>query len=251
VKIEWISNGGSSLPDHVKNHLPESVRVDCRLWDRGGKQHCVMTTEAADLLVLEHPPIQPVQATSWLAPGRIRNNRFVLVLLPMPCPDQTGQWLDAGADRCIIAEDCRLVLAMVKATLRRSQGLAATVSVLGPLRFEHDARSLFHESQRIALTSRETQVAALLFQKSPNPIKSSEILAVLGHDDCFGQNSGIASLYVHRINRKIRPYGVQITFTRGYGYRLTLKSDSGVTERHPIWSNPWTLPKGWREDSRT
>ena len=109
---------------------------------------------------------------------------------------------------------------MVRSMLHRRQGLVAPYTEHGRLRYESDTRTLFHESNRIALTQRETLVASLLFQQLRRYVRHDEIMQALcemGQSEC---SPALVSLYIHRINKKIRPFDVQIGFKRGYGYRL-------------------------------
>lgn len=148
-----------------------------------------------------------------------------LVLLPdIPAKDG-ALWLDAGADRCMPANSPPdLIQAMVHAMLRRCKGMAASVSVFGPLRFDHVSRTLFHGDRHIWLTCRETQVAAVLFRNSLHRTHALEVLKALGAQNAQTANKALVALYVHRVNRKIRPHGVQIDAIRGFGYSLRLLS---------------------------
>ncbi len=146
-----------------------------------------------------------------------------LVLLPEAGMPDSAPWLDAGADRCVPANSPpELIQAMVHAMMRRCHGMAASVSVFGPLRFDHVSQTLFHGDCRIWLTCRETQVAALLWRSSLQHTHALEVLQALGTGGAASANKALVALYVHRINRKIRPHGVQIDAIRGFGYRLRL-----------------------------
>ncbi len=146
-----------------------------------------------------------------------------LVLLTEAWRDDCASWLDAGADRCMPASSpVALTQAMVHAMLRRCQGMAASVSVFGPLRFDHVSQTLFQGERRIWLTCRETQVAALLFRSSLQRIHAADVLKALGTGAAQTANKALVALYVHRVNRKIRPHGVQVDAVRGFGYRLRL-----------------------------
>ena len=146
---------------------------------------------------------------------------WTLVLLPGCHERQMIAWLNAGADRCLPREsDTTVIQAMIRSMLHRRQGLVATYTEHGLLRYESDTRTLFCESERIPLTERETLVASLLFQHLGRYVRHDEIMQALctgGRRECA---PALVSLYIHRINKKIRPYGVRIGFKRGYGYRL-------------------------------
>lgn len=213
---------------------PVAERLQQEPSGRTARWHTVHWTKVAPLLkarrggevlwVLEPDPQegptpQSLSRTLQLGPSR----PHTLVLLPESGVHDCALWLDAGADRCMPADSpAELMQAMVQALLRRCQGLAVSVSVLGPLRFDHVSRTLFHGERRVWLTCRETQVAALLFRNGMQRVHALEVLKALGAADGDSRNRALVSLYVHRLNRKIRPHGVQIDAVRGFGYSLRL-----------------------------
>ncbi len=188
------------------------------------------------------PALNPAQ---WGQRCQNHGQPMTLVLLP---PDQLPQawaWLDAGADRCLAADSApELVLAMVRSMLRRQQGLTAVFSEHGPLRFDHDTQTLFHQAERVPLTCRETQVASLLFQGGARLVRPREILNVLGVRDGLRENTALVALYVHRINRKIRPHGLHIDFVRGYGYRLGALAPASRPAEAASWLSPLACGPG-------
>jgi len=146
---------------------------------------------------------------------------LTLVLAPGRREDQTMAWLNAGADRCLPRDiEASVIQAMIRSMLHRRMGLFATHTEHGLLRFEHDTHTLFFGSERIPLTQRETWVASLLFQQFRRHVRHEEILRTLCAEGKNACSPALVSLYIHRINKKIRPYGIQICFKRGYGYRL-------------------------------
>ena len=166
-------------------------------------------------------------AQACFDPYRLRNIfqsaecPLTLVLLPGCHERQMIAWLNAGVDRCLPREsDTRVIQAMIRSMLHRRQGLAATYTEHGLLRYERDTRTLFFESERIHLTERETLVASLLFQHLGRYVRHDEIMQTLCEVGRRESAPALVSLYIHRINKKIRPYGVCISFKRGYGYRL-------------------------------
>ncbi len=168
---------------------------------------------------LSGPSAQALHEALQQAPCR----PHTLVLLPEVWQHEGARWLDAGADRCMPADSPpRLLQAMVQAMRRRCQGMVSQVSVFGPLRFDQVSQSLFHGEGRIWLTGRETQVAALLFRSGQQRTHAVDVLLALGANGAHSGNKALVALYVHRLNRKIRPLGVQIDAVRGCGYSLRL-----------------------------
>jgi len=183
------------------------------------------TRAASEVLWVVEPDLShgPTPQTLAQALQACAGRAHTLVLLPEARLDDCASWLDAGADRCMPASSpTALTQAMVHAMLRRWQGMTVSVSVFGPLRFDHVSQTLFQGERRIWLTCRETQVAALLFRSSLQRTHAVDVLKALGAGAAHKANKALVALYVHRVNRKIRPHGVQIDAVRGFGYRLRL-----------------------------
>lgn len=143
-----------------------------------------------------------------------------LVLQPA-VPDTEGDWWRAGADRVLPhGTPVPLLAAMVRALLRRVQGSAASQTEVGTLRFDRQSATLFHGQQRVLLTARETQLAALFFERGQQVVRTQEILRHLAAHNPHARALVHVPLYVHRLNRKLRPYGLELVCLRGYGYRL-------------------------------
>lgn len=238
MSVRWVSVGASALASNIESHLPLGLRMDKVDWRVLFETGSHTPAQKAVLLVLEVPQQHVLQPDTTLARALPEPDTMTLVLLPSEQCASSTLWLNAGADRCISNENAPLVLAMVRAMLRRSQGRASAFSVHGPLQFDHDARALFHQTHRLLLTSRETQVAALMFKRGSQHVKTADIQQALGMSGSRRSNTALVSLYVHRLNRKIRPYGVQIVFTRGYGYRL--RTEPQPTQ--PPVKSDWLAP---------
>lgn len=181
---------------------------------------------AAQVWVLEPSATGPadddVRAALDVLQALDRTGRPVwsLVLLPGSA-GPVCRWLDAGADRVLPQGVEPVVLgAFLRALLRRAQGHAASQTELGRLRFDHSSATLFHGQQRVLLTARETQLAALFFERGQQLVRTRDILRhLLEHGQRLSETVHV-SLQVHRLNRKLRPYGLELVSLRGHGYRL-------------------------------
>lgn len=239
ITIPWVTaQAGSRLAAHVGGQLPARVtlvvhRLQALLDpDPGCPVHGLTPVRVLELADGElREPVSTTQVLNLHMPAQLS-----LVLLPATTQGSASAWLNAGADRCLsLDSDERLILAMVRSMLRRAQGRTAAVSVHGTLKFDHDSRTLYRGDQRIGLTLRETQIANLLFQGGPQLVKADQILRALGMRSLSARHSGMVSLYVHRVNRKIRRFGVHIEFVRNYGYRLSVDPWAELTLRSPPW----------------
>ena len=218
----WSSLRTPAPDPHLQESSGLSARWTAAPWTEAPA--LLGTRAAAEVLwVLEPDPSHgPTPQALAAALQACAGRAHTLVLLPEAWRDDCASWLDAGADRCMPASSpAALTQAMVHAMLRRCQGMAASVSVFGPLRFDHVSQTLFQGERRIWLTCRETQVAALL-RSSLQRTHAIDVLKALDAGAAQTANKALVALYVHRVNRKIRPHGVQIDAVRGFGYRLRL-----------------------------
>ena len=181
---------------------------------KGPAQVCVLQPPACDL--------EPPAAQTLLASVRARLGPDVWVLALLSDLQACGhRWLDAGADRVLPCDaDPVLVAAVLRALVRRAQGAAASQTQLGDLRFDHPSATLFSGHKRVLLTARETQLAALFVERGQQVVRTQDIARRLATHNPDTQALVNIPLYVHRLNRKLRPYGLELACLRGYGYRL-------------------------------
>lgn len=220
-----------------------------------GAQVCVLQTPL--------PVAERLNAASTLGSLRDRFGASVWILVLLaPTQAQSGAdaqvWLDAGADRVLpLDADPALVAASLRALIRRAQGVSASQTALGALRFDHPSATLFWHEQRVLLTARETQLAALFFERGLQVVRTQEIVHRLGLRKREAAARAAVPLYVHRLNGKIRPCGLQLVCLRGLGYRLQpMASDvlahPGANARGPVDPAPlaaapvpvWAWPAG-------
>ena len=242
MSIRWVSMQASLIFPKVSQGLPcESVLCSPETLFPSTLPQGL---GSCDVLVLElsdaHACFDPEHfRTLFQSPAR----PLTLVLAPGRREDQTMAWLNAGADRCLPRDiEASVIQAMIRSMLHRRMGLFATHTEHGLLRFEHDTHTLFFGSERIPLTQRETWVASLLFQQFRRHVRHEEILRTLCAEGKNACSPALVSLYIHRINKKIRPYGVHIGFKRGYGYRLHVEDSAHHEPPTVDWLGAWRGP---------
>lgn len=218
----WWSSPRPDLPDLDLPGQPPIQTVAlpwAQVLDR-----LALDQDAKALWVLEPDAVHGPGPQAWVqALSGLPKPPLTLVLLPEGEHGGAASWLDAGADRCLPSgTEPSVMQAMLRALLRRYRGMATSLSVFGPLHFDHDAQTLFSGDQRIWLTCRETQVLSPIFRNGAQRIRTEELLKTLGAQGVRAHSKALVALYVHRVNRKIRPAGVQIEAVRGYGYGLRL-----------------------------
>lgn len=248
MRIQWVCSPPSEILCAVMKDM--SANISFMDFDDFFQSFPNRRSDTHDVLIMElgdrHQTLPADCFKHWFTPA---SKPLTLVLLPHTAAHQAIAYLNAGADRCMPRDsDVRLIQAMIRAMLHRCNGQMATYTEHGLLRFEHDTRTLFQQSQRIPLTHRETQVAGVLFQQARRYIRHDQILRVLSAEAHKEIKPALVSLYVHRINRKIQPYGVHIGFKRGYGYRLYVDSLQDNALQTLAW--PGFLPTNTQSASK-
>ena len=130
--------------------------------------------------------------------------------------------LDTGADDFISKPFSFAVLvARVRALLRRSADRAVAPAAVGDLRIDPARRRAWRGDSELALTAREFDVLALLVRRAGQVLSKAEILDAVWDSD-FEGDPNIIEVYVRRLRRKVdEPFGRRsIETVRGAGYRM-------------------------------
>jgi len=146
----------------------------------------------------------------------------VLVLTAKQGDWDEAEALDTGADDYMKKPFSFVVLvAHVRALLRRRRNRGAAVLTAGDLRLEALAHRCWRGDTEIALTPREFAVLELLFDRAGQAVGKREILDEIW-DWAIGGGSNLVEVYIGYLRRKIdAPFGRQAVQTvRGVGYRL-------------------------------
>ena len=132
--------------------------------------------------------------------------------------------LDSGADDYLVKPfSFPVLVARIRALLRRSQGTARPPVSIGALRIDPAARRVWHGDREVRVTTREFDVLEFLVRRAGQVLSKSEILDGVWSDD-FDGDPNIVEVYVARLRRKIG--GVDgtdspIVTVRGAGYCLS------------------------------
>lgn len=130
--------------------------------------------------------------------------------------------LDTGADDYLSKPFAFPVLvARVRALLRRSAGRSPTPLAIADLRIDPGQRRVWRGDAEVALTAREFDVLEFLIRRAGQVLPKHEILAGVWDDD-FDGDPNIVEVYIRRLRRKVdEPFGRHaIETVRGAGYRL-------------------------------
>jgi DNA-binding response OmpR family regulator len=138
-----------------------------------------------------------------------------------------GEWdevegLDTGADDYLTKPfSYAVLLARVRALVRRGARERPTVLEAGDLRYDPAARRVWRGGVEVALTARELALVELLLRRRGEVVTKRAILDSVWDCD-FDGDPNIVEVYVRHLRNKLdRPFGRSaIETVRGSGYRL-------------------------------
>jgi len=145
----------------------------------------------------------------------------ILVLTAKEGEFDEAEALDTGADDYVTKPfSFTVLLARLRALLRRPPIVAAPVTAVGPITVDAGARRVWASEVEISLTRREFDVLDHLVRHHGQVVSKGQLLdAVWEHD--FAGDPNIVEVYVARLRRKLGGAGTeQLTTVRGAGYRL-------------------------------
>ncbi|MFD8687222.1 response regulator transcription factor [Streptomyces sp. NPDC059651] len=129
-----------------------------------------------------------------------------------------AEGLDTGADDYLTKPFSYVVLvARVRALLRRRGGSASPVVTVGTLRMDTAARRVHLGEDEIALTAKECAVLEQLALRAGQVVSKAEILEHVW-DFAYDGDPNIVEVYVSALRRKLG--AARIRTVRGAGYRL-------------------------------
>ena len=133
--------------------------------------------------------------------------------------------LDSGADDYLVKPfSFPVLVARIRALLRRSHGSARPPVSIGVLRIDPVARRVWHGDHEVRVTTREFDVLEFLVRRAGQVLSKSEIIAGVWSDE-FDGDPNIVEVYIARLRRKLGGAdgaGAPILTVRGAGYCVSV-----------------------------
>jgi two-component system, OmpR family, response regulator len=201
------------------------------LVEDGEEASRVLDVNTYDLVVLD---IALPRLDGMSVLRRLRDRRShvpVLILTARDTLEDRVAGLDLGADDYMTKPfDLPEFEARVRALMRRGHYNAGTSMTHGRLRFDTAGRRLFHDEEPIELSARELTVIELLLSRQGRVVSKEQMIDHLfGFGDDVGTNA--IEVYVHRVRKKLEPFGIDIRTVRGMGYLLDKATSDKVDDR--------------------
>jgi two-component system, OmpR family, response regulator len=159
--------------------------------------------------------------------GSLRDNGIWTPILMLTAKDgelDEAEALDTGADDYLTKPFSYIVLvARLRALMRRGAHERPAVLEAGDLRFDPSARRAFRGDSPIDLTAREMALLEFLLRHKGEVVSKRDILEHVWDYD-FEGDPNIVEVYVRHLRNKLdRPFGRNgIQTLRGAGYRLAV-----------------------------
>lgn len=211
------------LADAVARALTQSAHI-VDVARNGEEANHALGINEYDLVVLDLG-LPKIDGFDVLRRLRARRSTVpVIVVTARDALDDRIQGLDLGADDYLTKPFHLSELeARIRALLRRAHAGAASELEHGRLRLDLAGRRLFGDGQPIDLSAREFGVLELLLVRTARVVTRQQIRDHLyGWEDTSSSNG--VEVFIHRLRRKLEPFGVEIRTVRGMGY-LVEKAD--------------------------
>jgi two-component system OmpR family response regulator len=205
------------LNRQVSDALVDAGYVVDRAFD-GEEGHFLGDTEPYDAVVLDIglPQMDGISVVErWRRDGR---KMPVLILTARDRWSDKVSGIDAGADDYVAKPfHIEVVLARVRALIRRAAGHASSELTCGPLRLDTNASKADVNGAPLKLTSHEFRLLAYLMHHMGKVVSRTELVEHL-YDQDFDRDSNTIEVFVGRLRKKM---GVDMIETvRGMGYRM-------------------------------
>lgn len=180
--------------------------------------------ESAELLILDInlPGMSGIEVLRNLR--RRKDNRPVLLLTARGSTDERIEGLDAGADDYLVKPFAMAELeARIRAMARRRDIPVMQPISVGQLQFDLQHRQVSHDTAIVDLPRRELAVFEALALSQGRVVSKSRLL-----DAVYGAGADVeeqvVEVYVSRLRKRLKGYGIDIKTQRGLGYQFQVIS---------------------------
>lgn len=176
--------------------------------------------DSSDLIILDIN-LPGTDGLALLKGLRARNDtRPVILLTARAKTEDRVIGLDAGADDYLIKPfEMAELEARVRALSRRRATPQRQLQQFGPLSFDAASRQLFAGDDELDLPRRELSVFEGLVVAEGRLVSKAALL-----DHAYGVGADIddtvVEVYISRLRRRLKPFGITIKAQRGLGYQL-------------------------------
>lgn len=184
----------------------------------GQEADAYLRGDGADLLILDInlPGLSGIDLLKNLR--RRRDERPVLLLTARGSTDERIAGLDAGADDYLVKPfEMAELEARIRAMARRRTVPVMQPVLVGQISFDPQHRQLHFRDQTIDLPRKELAVFEALALSQGRTVSKSQLL-----DAVYGLGTDVeeqvVEVYISRLRKKLKPFGVDIKAKRGLGY---------------------------------
>jgi len=159
---------------------------------------------------------------------RLRSRKIQLPIMILTARDGVNDrivGIEQGADDYMTKPfELRELEARIHALIRRCYGGFSNDIVIGRLRLDTHGHQVLADGQPITLSAREYGLLEILLMQAGKVVSKDRIAQRLAVDgDALTDNA--IEIYVHRLRKRIEPYGAVIRTVRGLGYLLERSVD--------------------------
>jgi len=205
----------------VETHSKRETAVQA--WSHGRCDAAVFSISRSD-----EQPFATVRAFRERRP-----HAAIVIVSEMNHVEDRVAGLDSGADDYIAAPFAVAELRARLSAIARNTALRLPAEIrMGPLLMRAGDPTVTIGADRVDVTPRERELLEMFAVSSPNVLGKSAIAKWFGAGEP-ASNSAVEIL-VHRLRRRLAPYGMSIVALRGIGYRLQLAENAfGGSQSNP------------------
>ena len=182
--------------------------------------------EALDIYDKEHPDLILLDVMmpgydGWTVCREIRRESTVPIMMLTAKGEEIDQLFayDLGADEYITKPfSPKILVAKIKALLRRSQNEQETHEADDGVVIDRDARQVVIDGKNVDLSPTEYKLLNYLMSKTGKALSRRQILTQVWNYDYYGDLRTVDT-HINRLRIKLGDKGRYIRTVRGYGYR--------------------------------